>query len=86
LWFATSSVNSGIADERHGDFSAPPGPVWFGSHVIANYCAEPELAERYAAAMDRRFAGLMVTNEPLRPPDDTVSGRSAPELPSDQLL
>ncbi|MDX6237623.1 MAG: hypothetical protein QOG10_2438 [Kribbellaceae bacterium] len=60
--------------------------VWFGSHVIANYCAEPELAERYAAAMDRRFAGLMVTNEPLQPPDDTVSAVPAPELPSDQLL
>jgi hypothetical protein len=60
--------------------------VWFGSHVIANYCAEPELAERYAAAMDRRFAGLTVTNEPLEPPEGTRPASSVPELPSDQLL
>src|SRR6266516_3206912 len=30
--------------------------VWFGSHVLADYRAEAELAERYAAAMSRRFA------------------------------
>jgi hypothetical protein len=58
--------------------------VWFGSHVIASYCAEPELAERYAAAMDRRFAGLTVTNEPLA--EGTRLSSSAAELPSDQLL
>ncbi|HEY3559702.1 MAG TPA: hypothetical protein VGL05_19670 [Kribbella sp.] len=39
--------------------------VWFGSHVIADYTAEPELADRYAAAMGRRFAGLKVTNDPV---------------------
>lgn len=43
--------------------------VWFGEHVIADYCAEPALAERYAEAMSRRFAGLRVTNEPLPPVD-----------------
>jgi len=32
--------------------------VWFGEHVIADYNAEPALAERYADAMSRRFAGL----------------------------
>jgi hypothetical protein len=37
--------------------------VWFGAHVIADYSAEPELAKRYAAAMDRRF-GLPVTIDP----------------------
>lgn len=39
--------------------------VWFGSHVIANYRATPDLADRYAAAMERKFFGLTVTNEPL---------------------
>lgn len=37
--------------------------VWFGSHVIADYTAERDLADRYAAAMARRFAGLRVTSE-----------------------
>lgn len=59
--------------------------VWFGSHVIASYCAEPELAARYAAAMDRRFAGLKVTNEPL-PLDDAASAAPTPDLPNEQLL
>jgi hypothetical protein len=35
--------------------------VWFGEHVIADHTAEPALAQRYAAAMERRFAGLRVT-------------------------
>ncbi len=35
--------------------------VWFGEHAIADYTAEQALAERYAAAMARRFAGLRVT-------------------------
>ncbi|MGZ0152793.1 hypothetical protein ACXJJ3_37445 [Kribbella sp. WER1] len=39
--------------------------VWFGDHVVADYRAEAELAERYAEAMSRRFAGLRVTCEPL---------------------
>lgn len=43
--------------------------VWFGPHSIADYIAEPALAERYAHAMSRRFAGLRVTNEPLKDPE-----------------
>jgi hypothetical protein len=39
--------------------------VWFGEHVIASYVAERELAETYANAMSRRYAGLRVTNEPV---------------------
>jgi hypothetical protein len=39
--------------------------VWFGEHVIGDYWATPELAERYAAALRSRFKGLRVTNEPL---------------------
>jgi hypothetical protein len=54
-----------------------PGPhrarvrVWFGDHVIADYSAEVERAERYATAMSRRFAGLTITTEPV--PDDEVA-------------
>jgi hypothetical protein len=54
--------------------------VWFGSHVIANYTAEPELAERYAVAMGRRFAGLKVTNEAV----PLVAPATLP-LPSERL-
>jgi hypothetical protein len=39
--------------------------VWFGSHVIAELIGVPAAAERYAAAMDRRFGGLRITNEPI---------------------
>jgi hypothetical protein len=54
--------------------------VWFGEHVIADYRADPDLAERYAHAMSRRFAGLRVTNDPLPP----VSRLPEP-LPSETL-
>jgi hypothetical protein len=54
--------------------------VWFGEHVIADYRAEPDLAERYAHAMSRRFAGLRVTNDPL--PQAT---RLPEPLPSETL-
>jgi hypothetical protein len=49
--------------------------VWFGDHVIADYRAEPALAERYAAAMSRRFAGLRVTNDQVPPSLCTPGGR-----------
>lgn len=39
--------------------------VWFGQHVIAELIAVPAAAERYAAAMDRRFGGLRITNDPV---------------------
>jgi hypothetical protein len=54
--------------------------VWFGEHVIADYCAEPLLAERYAKAMARRFAGLRVTNEALN-----GDGPSSRPLPDERL-
>lgn len=63
-----------------------PGPdtrhvqVWFGEHVICQYKAGPALAERYAAAMARRFAGLRVTNSAL--PAD----RKPPDLPGDERM
>lgn len=41
--------------------------VWFGEHVIAQYVADPEHAERYAEAMGRRFAGLKITIDRLPP-------------------
>lgn len=37
--------------------------VWFGAHVLAEYVADPQTAERYAEAMRRRYAGLRVTCE-----------------------
>ncbi|GAB3838524.1 hypothetical protein GCM10028799_79310 [Kribbella italica] len=39
--------------------------VWFGDHPIADHVAEAPAAERYAAAMTRRFAGLRVTCVPV---------------------
>ncbi|MFG1814989.1 hypothetical protein ACGFIF_14565 [Kribbella sp. NPDC049174] len=42
--------------------------VWFGAHVIAELIAVPASADRYAAAMDRRFAGLRITNDPIPGP------------------
>jgi len=56
--------------------------VWFGDHVVADYRAEAELAERYAAAMSRRFAGLRVTSDPI---PDTDSGPDR-ALPGERLL
>jgi hypothetical protein len=59
--------------EMSGDESDPPGRrrawvrVWFGDHVIADYRADAELANRYAEAMSRRFTGLRITTEPLPP-------------------
>ena len=51
--------------------------VWFGDHVVADYRAEAELAERYAAAMSRRFAGLRVTSDPI-PDTDPGPHRALP--------
>ncbi|HEY3514517.1 MAG TPA: hypothetical protein VGL36_35385 [Kribbella sp.] len=43
--------------------------VWFGEVAIADYIAEPALAQRYAEAMDRRF-NLPITNDPVPPATD----------------
>lgn len=45
--------------------------VLFGEVQIAEYAAEPSLAARYAAAMERRFPGLRVTCTPIVAEDDT---------------
>ena len=37
--------------------------VWFGAHVIADYSGDREHTDRYAAAMDRRFPGLKITDD-----------------------
>jgi hypothetical protein len=42
--------------------------VWFGDHVVADYTAEAALADRYAKAMARRFAGLRVTTDGIPEP------------------
>lgn len=54
--------------------------VWFGQHIIAQYIAEPTLAERYADAMSRRFAGLKVTNDRV-----PLSAPPSRPLPSERL-
>jgi len=54
--------------------------VWFGRHAIATYVADPELAQRYAAAMDRRFPGLRITNDVVPPAPAALS-----PLPSERL-
>jgi len=56
--------------------------VWFGDHVIAKYTAERDSAARYAEAMDRRFAGLKITNDIV--PVGTQPERALP-LPSRRL-
>jgi hypothetical protein len=60
--------------------------IWFGEYVIADQRAEPDLAERYAAAMIRRFPGLQVTNEPLEPSDDSAPTGTWPDVPTDPRL
>ncbi len=55
--------------------------VWFGSHVIADYRADADLAERYVAAMSRRFTGLRITIDPVPDPDP---GQHRP-LPGERL-
>lgn len=47
--------------------------VWFGEHAIADYRGAEAPANHYAEAMERRFAGLRVTNEPVN--DEAVSVR-----------
>lgn len=56
--------------------------LWFGTHVIGEYVGEPEAATRYAEAMDKRFAGLEITNELVPPGESPV--RALP-LPSKRL-
>jgi hypothetical protein len=59
--------------------------VWFGDHVVADYRAEAEMADHYAAAMSRRFAGLRVTREPIPDhepgPARTLPGERLWEVP-----
>jgi len=55
--------------------------VWFGRHVVATYEAAPEVAERYADAMARRFAGLRITTEDL-PGGGPATGS---DLPGERL-
>ncbi|MFF1822229.1 hypothetical protein ACIA49_21070 [Kribbella sp. NPDC051587] len=46
--------------------------VWFGAHPIADHTATAEQAVQYEEAMQRRFASLRVTSEPV--PADAVAG------------
>jgi hypothetical protein len=38
--------------------------VWFGEHLIIDHVSEPEKATWFEYAIQRRYAGLRVTNEP----------------------
>ncbi len=57
--------------------------IWFGSHVVAEYEAAPQLAARYEDAMRRRFAGLRVTNEEIA--GDHAARDTIQPLPSERL-
>jgi hypothetical protein len=57
--------------------------VWFGTHVVADYEAVPQLAARYEDAMRRRFAGLRVTSEELA--GDRAARDAIQPLPSERL-
>jgi hypothetical protein len=50
--------------------------VWFGQHVVASYTASASLADRYATSMQRRFAGLRVTTDPLPPTTEPGSAKA----------
>jgi len=63
-----------------GGVSSERVRVWFGTHVVADYVADPQSAERYAEAMRQRFAGLRVTCD--RAVSSTVMARP---LPSERL-
>ncbi|WP_109505544.1 hypothetical protein [Nocardioides speluncae] len=54
--------------------------VWFGRHIVCEYSAVPSLAERYAAAMGRRFLGVRVSTEP-----DRSGSRQPPPLPAERM-
>lgn len=54
--------------------------VWFGHTAIAEYQAMPEPAAAYAAAMDRRYPGLRISNDPV---DDT--GPELRRMPGERL-
>jgi hypothetical protein len=47
--------------------------VWFGEHKIVEHVSEPAYAQRFEAAMRRRFASLRVTNEPVAVSDADLS-------------
>lgn len=52
--------------------------VWFGRHVVADYVAPSEMAQKYRVLTEQRFRGLRVTVEPL---DPYRAKRPAPPLP-----
>ena len=53
--------------------------MWFGEHVLSDYRAEPERAQRYATLTRQRFRGLRVTI------DDPPADEPADSLPDESL-
>jgi hypothetical protein len=54
--------------------------LWFGHHQIGEYIGEAAYAERYAAAMRRRFPGLEITNEALAARSPSAASRQVFEV------
>ena len=52
--------------------------MWFGQHLVASYCADARIADRYAEEVGRRFGGLEITV------DDLLTGDERP-VPAEQL-
>lgn len=52
--------------------------LWFGEHLLKSFRAEPAAAQEYAAAMDQRFPGILVTVD-----EEPVHGLA--HLPCEQL-
>jgi hypothetical protein len=49
--------------------------------VIAQLIAGPAAADHYAAAMDRRFGGLRITNDPIPGATRSDQNRATPRFP-----
>lgn len=44
--------------------------VWFGDHCIVDWKGNPEYAQRFADAQQRRFMSCRVTTTPVPAPKD----------------
>jgi hypothetical protein len=54
--------------------------LWFGQHQIGEYIGDAAYADRYAAAMRRRFPGLEITNEALAARSPSAASRQVSEV------
>ncbi|WP_328326846.1 hypothetical protein OHA70_39175 [Kribbella sp. NBC_00382] len=54
--------------------------LWFGQHQIGEYIGDHAYADRYEAAMRRRFPGLEITNETLAARSPSAASRQVFEV------